>query len=166
MKNARNLHVSLWVAMAGAIALSACGKKEESAPPPPPAAAPAPAPAPTTPPPAAAPAPAPVAVASVDLGNAIDADQKVTAPTTTFSPKDTIYASVSTTGSAPSAELSAKWTYQDGQTVNESKQAIAPNGPATSSFKIAKADGWPAGNYKVEISLNGTPVSTKDFSVK
>ncbi|MBO9661732.1 hypothetical protein [Dokdonella sp.] len=158
-------HVTLIVALAGALALSACGKKEEPAPPP--AATPAPAPAPTTPPPAATPAPAPVAVASVDLGNAVDAEgKKVTAPMTTFAAKDTIYAAVSTTGSAPTATLTAKWTYQDGQLVNSSDQPLAPNGDAVTTFHIAKPDGWPAGNYKVEILLDGKSVATKDFSVK
>jgi len=162
MKIQRSQQVTLIVAMAGALALSACGKKEEPAPPPP-AATPAPAP---TPPPPAAPAAAPVAVASVDLGTAVGADQKVSTPTTEFSSKDTIYASVATTGTAPSAALAAKWTYQDGQTVNESSQTIAPNGAAVTAFHISKPDGWPAGNYKVEISLDGKSASTKDFSVK
>ena len=163
MKHVRTPQLSLLVALAGAIALSACGKKEEPAPPPP-AATPAPAPAPTTPPP---PAPAPVAVASVDLGSAGDATtNKITTPTSAFTPKDTIYASVATTGSAPSAEVKAKWTFQDGQTVKETTQTIAPNGPANTLFKIEKPDGWPVGNYKVEITLNGASATTKDFSVK
>jgi len=164
MKIQRSQQVSLIVALAGALALSACGKKEEPAPPPP-AAAPAPAPAPAAPPPA--PAPAPVTVASVDLGSAIDeTTQKVSTPTTAFTAKDTIYAAVATTGAAPSAKLTAKWTYQDGQTVNESSQTIVPTGPASTAFHISKPDGWPAGNYKVEISLDDKSAATKDFSVK
>lgn len=162
MKNQRNQQISLVVALAGALALSACGKKEEPAPPPP---VTAPMPAPTAPPPAA-PVAAPVAVESVELGTAVGADQKVTAATTTFAPKDTIYAAVSTTGAAPTAAINAKWTFQDGQTVNESSQTIAPTGAAVTAFHISKPDGWPVGNYKVEISLDGKPVSSKDFSVK
>jgi hypothetical protein len=105
-------------------------------------------------------------VASVDVGNAVGADQRVTTPATQFAPQDTIYAAVSTTGSAANAVLNAKWTYQDGQTVNESSQTIAPSGPAVTTFHISKPDGWPAGTYKVEVSLNGMPAATKDFSVK
>ncbi|MEO5561384.1 MAG: hypothetical protein ABIO49_15600 [Dokdonella sp.] len=161
MTKQRSQHLTLIVAIAGALALSACGKKETPAPAPPPVVAPAPAPV-APPPPVAA----PVAVASVDLGTAVGADQKVTAPSTTFGAKDTIYAAVSTTGTAPNAAISAKWTYQDGQTVNESSQTIAPNGPSVTSFHISKPDGWPVGNYKVEISLNGTSAASKDFSVK
>ena len=36
--------------------------------------------------------------------------QKVTDPATTFGPKDTIYASVATEGTAPAVKLHAKWT--------------------------------------------------------
>ena len=164
--------LTLVVALAGALALAACGKNnDQTAPAPAPTTPPATtqAPAPSTPPPTATPttpAAAPVAVSSVDLGTAVGPDQKVTAPTTSFSPKDTIYAAVSTDGTAPNAVLNAKWTYQDGQTVNESSQTIAPNGPAVTSFHISKPDGWPAGNYKVEISLDGKSVATKDFTVK
>jgi len=148
--------------LAGALALTACGKKEEA--PPPAATTP---PATTTPPPSTAMTPAQgVTVTSVDLGTAVGPDQKVTSPTTTFGPKDTIYAAVSTTGTASNATLGAKWTYQDGQTVNDSSQTIAPAGPAVTTFHISKPDGWPAGNYKVEISLDGKSVSSKDFTVQ
>lgn len=161
MKSVRIPFSLIAVALAGSLVLAACGKKEEAPPPAPVVTTPAPAPAPVT-----TPAPAPVAVASVDLGTAVGPDQKVTSPTTTFGPKDTIYAAVSTTGTSPSATLNAKWTYQDGQTVNDSSQTIAPSGPAVTTFHISKPDGWPAGNYKVEIALNGGPVASKDFSVK
>jgi len=144
-------------ALAASLALAACGKKEEAATP----AADA-----TPPPAAAAPtAPAAVSVASIDLGNAVGADQKVTTATSSFTPMDPIYAAVSTSGSG-TATIGAKWTYQDGQTVKEDRKSIAPTGPATTSFQISKPDGWPAGNYKVEISLNGQPAGSKDFSVK
>lgn len=164
MTKQRTQQFTLIAAMAGALALSACGKKEAPAPTPPPATPMAPAPAPAPAP--MAPAPAAVSVTSVDLGSAVGADQKVTAPTTEFSAKDTIYAAVSTSGTAASAALSAKWTYQDGQTVNESSQTIAPTGASVTTFHIAKPDGWPVGNYKVEIMIDGKPASTKDFSVK
>jgi len=155
----RNAHV--WVlSLTAALALSACGKKEEPAAPPAPPAATTPAPVP-----APAPAPAVVSVSSVDLGSAVGADEKVTAATTAFTPKDTIYASVATSGSG-TATLAAKWTYQTGQTVKEDSKSITPTGPAVTAFHISKPDGWPAGNYKVEISLNGQAAGSKDFSVK
>ena len=100
------------------------------------------------------------------MGKKIGADKRVASPVTTFGPKDTIYASVATTGSAPSKTLTAKWTFQDGQTVKEGSETIAPTGPAVTEFHIAKPSGWPVGKYKVEISADGAPVSTKEFEVK
>jgi hypothetical protein len=89
MKLNRILTVTAF-ALAASVALSACGKKEEAATP----AADA-----TPPPAAAAPAaPAAVAIASIDLGSAVGADQKVTTATTSFTPMDPIYAAVSTSG--------------------------------------------------------------------
>ena len=153
------------------LALAACKKDDQStatttpAPTPAPTTQPAPQPlpAPTTPAPAPAPA---VTIANIDLGNAIGADNRVTTPASTFKPADTIYAAVATNGTAPSTTIVARWTYQDGQVVNESTQTIAPTGPAVTTFNIAKPDGWPAGKYKVEISLDGTVVQSRDFEVK
>jgi hypothetical protein len=134
---------------------------QQSAPPaarPSPDATPAPA--------AAAPAaPAPFKVAALEVGKEIGANKRVTSPTTSFGAKDTIYASVSTEGASPSVALKARWTYQDGQLVDESEQKIAPTGPAVTEFHVSKPSGWPTGKYKVEISANGAVVASRDFEV-
>jgi hypothetical protein len=115
--------------------------------------------------PAPAPAPARVEVTGVELGSAIGPDKRVTVPTESFAPTDTIHAVVLTSGSAASATLTARFTYEDGQLVGESSQTIAPVGTAATEFHISKPDGWPVGDYQVEIWLDGAPVATKVFSV-
>ena len=50
--------------------------------------------------------------------------------------------------------------------MNESSETIAPTGAATTAFHISKPDGWPTGKYKVEISLDGNVVQTREFEVK
>jgi hypothetical protein len=82
-----------------------------------------------------------------------------------FGPNDVIYASVLTSGSASSATLKARWTYEDGQVIDESEQTIAPTGDAATEFHISKPDGWPAGQYTLAVFLNGTQVQTKSFTV-
>ena len=111
------------------------------------------------------PASAPVAVVAVDLGRTIDADKQVAERVDVFRPNDTIYASIRTSGVSPSTRLGVKWTYQDGQVVDQSEQMIAPDGAATTEFHITKPDGFPAGDYKVEIFVDGSPVQSKDFKV-
>jgi hypothetical protein len=110
-------------------------------------------------------APAGVSVVNVQLGRAVGADKKVTLAADSFAPTDTIYASVDTQGTAASATLTARWTYQDGQTVHEETQTIAPTGPATTEFHIAKPDGWPRGTYRLEILVDGVSARTASFRV-
>jgi len=107
-----------------------------------------------------------VAVAEIDIGRHIGSDKKISDKTDDFARTDTVYAVVSTSGSSPSATLQAKWTYQDGQVVDQSSETIAPSGPAVTEFHISKPGGLPAGKYKVEILLNGNPAGSKDFTVK
>ncbi len=132
--------------------VAACGKKTE--PPPPPAPAPAPASAPEG-----------VRVTGVEIGSAIGPDKRVTVATRSFAPTDTLYVSVATEGSATSAELRARWTYEDGQVVDDSAQTLAPTGPTVTEFHLSKPDGWPAGGYQVEVLLDGATVATESFSV-
>ena len=107
-----------------------------------------------------------VRVTDVSLGRAIGADKAVTDSTDNFKPTDTIYASVATDGSAANTTVRALWTYQDGQVVNDSNHAIAPNSRERTEFHISKPDGFPTGNYQVEIFLDGRSVEKKKFEVK
>jgi hypothetical protein len=107
-----------------------------------------------------------VRVSDVKLGRAIGADKRLTDETDDFRPTDVIYAVVETQGSGSGAELRARWTYQDGQVVDESTRSITASGGDFTEFHISKPSGWPAGNYKVQILLNGQPVETEDFEVK
>jgi hypothetical protein len=150
--------------LAVCLALSACKKKEEAPPP-----APAPEVSTAAPTPEVSTAPAVVAfkVDSVDLGKAIGSDKKISEAATTFGPKDTIYAAVSSEGTAPSVKLHAKWTFGDaGKVVKEEDQSITPTGPTVTEFHISKATGWPVGKYHVEISADGVSSGVKDFEVK
>ncbi len=153
------ISLAIAAALVATVALAGCKKKDEMATTMPPATT-EPAPAPVEP----APAPMPASVVSVDLGTAVGADNKVTAPSATFAAKDTIHASVATDGSA-GGKLNAKWTYQDGQTVDSQDKDVAA-GPQVTDFSISKPDGWPTGKYKVEVSLDGAVVQSRDFEVK
>jgi hypothetical protein len=107
-----------------------------------------------------------VRVTDVTLGRAIGGDKAITDRSDTFAPNDTIYASVATGGSSSSATLRARWTYEDGQVVDESTRAISPNGNERTEFHISKPGGWPAGKYKVQVFLNDQQTESKDFEVR
>ncbi len=117
-------------------------------------------------PPATSTQPAALQVADVKVGNKVDANKQVSNTTDTFTPRDTIFASVHTTGTAQNAQVVARWTFQDGQTVNERTESISPTGDAYTEFHIEKPSGWPAGKYTLHVLLNGQEVQTKDVTVK
>jgi hypothetical protein len=135
------------------VSSSACQKRTEQPAPPPQGTQTAP------------PANQPVTVVRIDLGTALNPNKSVAIVSASFKPTDTIYASIETAGTAPSATLAIRWTYENGQLVNESSQTIAPTGPAHTEFHISKPDGWPAGTYTASVTLNGVAAGSKSFQV-
>jgi hypothetical protein len=106
------------------------------------------------------------AISEVQLGKRLSADKRVTDATSTFSPRDTIYAVALTQGSSPNATVTARWTYEDGgQVVKEDSRSIAASGNEATEFHISKPSGWPKGKYRVTLTLGGSTES-KDFEVK
>lgn len=157
--NRKTLQTAIAVALFATLAVAGCKKKADQAV--------------TTTPPASEPAPmgpamstpaASMTVTTVDLGNALGADNRVAAPMSNFAPTDTIHASIGTDG--PTAgTLTAKWSYEDGQVVDSTDKSV-PAGPQVTEFSIAKPDGWPTGKYKLEVMLDGNMVQSRDFDIR
>jgi hypothetical protein len=147
------LSQALLVAVIGAVAIVGCKKKDEAAPVAPPA---------TTEPAA----PAPVVAATVGP------DQKVSTATTAFKPAETFHVSIATATSDASAtvagKVGAKLVYVDasGETViSDETRDLNLTGAGSTNFQFAKPGGWPAGKYKVYVSLDGNVVQTKEIEV-
>lgn len=146
-------------ALAGALLLGACNRDAPAPATPPPATQTAPPPAPEPP------QPAPATVTSVELGNAVDEENRVVTPASEFATTDTLYASVGTDGGS-AARLTARWTYGEAGQLVRSTDADVPAGPQVVAFDIQHPEGWPTGNYTLEVQLDGTTVETRTFAVK
>ncbi|MCD9097588.1 hypothetical protein LU699_09090 [Luteimonas fraxinea] len=152
----RPVVLTLAAALGGVLLFAGCNRDAPTTAPPPAPTAPEPPPAPTP--------PAPATVTSVELGNAVDDQNRVSTPASEFATTDTIYASVGTEGES-AAKLAARWTFGEGQLVRNTEADVAA-GPQVIAFDIHHPEGWPVGTYKLEISLDGTVVETREFSVK
>lgn len=152
---------ALVVALAGTVALAGCKKKEEAVAPAPVVTEPAPAP------PAMEPAPAPVSTTGVTVGNTAAADKSVAA-VATFAPTDKIIVSVKTdAATAANAAIDAKLTYQDGQVAGQQTANVKAEDAGTTNVEFTKATPWPAGKYKVDVTVNGQPAGmTQEIEVK
>ena len=158
--NRKHLTIALASAVIATVGITGCKKKEEAAAMPPAAEAPAPAPVDT------APTVAPATINAVELGNAIGADNRVTTASAVFGKTDTIYASVNTSGAAAAGnKLNAKWSYQDGQTVH-TEDRVMDGADTIYEFHIQNPKGWPVGKYKVDVTLDGGQLQTREFEVK
>jgi len=150
---------ALAAALVGTVALAGCKKKEEPVAPPPAAVEPAPAPI--------EPAPAPVSATSVTVGNTAAADKSVAA-VGTFGTKDKIIVSVKTDAATPAdAAIDAKLTFQDGQVAGQKTANVKAEDAGTTNIEFTNTNPWPAGKYKVDVTLNGQPVGiTQEIEVK
>lgn len=109
----------------------------------------------------------PLHVSDIQVGKGVGADKRINDQTDDFAIRDTMHVSVVTEGASTSSRLTAKWTFNDKQVVDESSQTISPAGGTTvTEFHITKASAWPKGKYKVEVMLDGASAGTKEFEVK
>src|SRR5690606_30607452 len=123
MRQIRLAH-ALLLATVGAAALAGCRREEPDPVVPPPTAT---QPATTAPAPVMAPA---TGIATLTLGNAIGADNRIATPVDTFSSGDPIHASIETDGEA--RRLTARWTHLDSdQVFHEDHKDVAAGAQVT-----------------------------------
>ena len=113
-----------------------------------------------------------VSVTNVTLGSHVDSRLLTPVPKTIFKPTDTIYISIAThaAGGEPvPGTLGVLWTYGQGyalQAVHDDSRELIFDGDGQTEFHISKPDGWPSGQYQVEIFLNGVTARKVSFTVR
>ena len=105
----------------------------------------------------------PLQLANIQTGRALNADRSMASITTLFKPRETIFVSVQTTGSAPGS-IGVKWMYQ-GRVIDEPVKQVDYSGPASTEFHMQNSGGFPEGDYSVEIFINGAKVGERSFKV-
>lgn len=110
---------------------------------------------------------APVQITRVSLahgdGSGVSADSL---ETPVFQPRDQIVTRVETRGGAGYATLVATWREASGRVISESSRSVSPDGADTTEFHVTRPDGWPTGEYEIEIWLNGERAATRSFVVE
>ncbi len=108
-----------------------------------------------------------IKVSRIDLGREMTADRRViTTGNASFTPGDTVFASVILSGPAEPTQVTARWTSADGQLVAESTETVTAGQLETAAmFHMVKPAGLPPGTYRVDILANGQVLNTKEFTV-
>ena len=101
-------------------------------------------------------------------------DEDGESPTTVFDPSDIFFA-VSDLENAPAGTVvEAKWIavqvegYDSGELIYEQSinDFTEESFTGTIYFQLSNDAGWPGGEYKVDVYLNGTYVESANFSVR
>jgi hypothetical protein len=149
------IHARPVAALAVLITLAACGRKD---------AGPVADTTMAVSPPAAMPS-----VTTILVGRHLGPDRRVSDTTSVFGPRDTLYVSVVTENAGPSAQLSARWKFQDGQVVDSTSQTVAASAAATGTLSVTvlnavKPAGWRGGTSPVDLWLDTTPVGSRQIT--
>jgi hypothetical protein len=105
----------------------------------------------------------PLQVRTIQIGKSLNSDNSVGTITSSFRPTDTIYVAVLTEATGASA-ITARWTYA-GRPVSEETKNVSYRGEAATEFHIQNSGGFPEGDYKVEVLVDGKSVGERDFRV-
>lgn len=105
----------------------------------------------------------PLQLANIQTGRSLNPDRSIASITTLFKPSETVYVSVQTTGTARGT-IGVKWMYQ-GRVIDEPVKQVDYDGPASTEFHLQNSGGFPQGDYRVEILINGVQVGTRAFKV-
>ena len=106
----------------------------------------------------------PLQVKTLQLGKSLNPDNSVGAHTTRFKPDDTIY--VALLSEEPGeGTVTARWMF-GGQVVSEAKKDVSYMRPAATEFHLQNSGGFPAGEYRDDILVNGQPAGSREFRVE
>jgi hypothetical protein len=100
-------------------------------------------------------------------------DQDGENPTTTFSTTDVFYAVADLANAPQGTQVEARWTAVNAadtepnlefqtQTLDITEESFS----GTIYFELSNDDGWPTGQYKVDLYLNGTLAQSAEFMVQ
>ena len=106
----------------------------------------------------------PLNVETIQTGKSLNTDHSVGAHTTSFRPTDTMYVSVLTVGRG-AGTITVKWSL-GGRVIHEVTKKVSYNDQAATDFRFQAADGFPVGDYTVEVVVDGKSLETRRVKVE
>lgn len=111
--------------------------------------------------------PVDTAIDAVTLSAEGDTEQNsLGVPTSTFGPQDSVYAEIQSNGTANAYTIYAKWIGADGNVLADYGIRINEAGPKRTVISLSKPDGWPQGENRIELAINGQVLRTETFKVQ
>jgi hypothetical protein len=107
----------------------------------------------------------PLVITAIQTGKSLNSDNSIGTHAATFRAEDkTMYVSV-LTGARGSGVIVVRWKL-GGRTMHEVTREVSYNDQAATDFRFQAADGFPRGEYTVEVLLDGKPAGTRSVRVE
>ena len=105
----------------------------------------------------------PLMVSAIQTGKSLNSDNSIATHAATFRPKDPMYVSVLTSARG-AGTIVVRWRY-GGRVINEASKDVSYNDQAATDFRFQAADGFPAGEYTIEVLVDGKEAGTRSVRV-
>ena len=106
----------------------------------------------------------PFRATTLQLGRSLNPDNSVGSHTTRFKPDETVFVSI-LSDDPGYGTVTVRWLL-NGQVVSEAKRDVSYTRSAATEFHLQNSGGFPEGNYRVEILINGQPAGSREFRVE
>lgn len=106
----------------------------------------------------------PLQLETIQTGKSLNSDNSVGTLATRFRPDDTLFVSVLTKGPG-AGKIGVKWTYS-GRLVSEDSRDVSYRDSAATEFHIKNSGGFPAGDFAVEVLIDGKSVAIRPLKVE
>ena len=107
-----------------------------------------------------------LSVLDIDIGKRVGTSHEVDDEIDTFAPKDTIYASVNTTGTVRPGAITSRWIFPDGSTLEAQARPPVADRDANLLFFLTKPEGLPTGKYTFRVFVDGREVRSQEATVR
>jgi hypothetical protein len=106
----------------------------------------------------------PLNVVGIQTGKSLNSDHSVGSHAASFHPNDPMYVSVLSNGRGKGT-ITVKWTFA-GQVLQTLTKKVAYHGQAATDFRFVAADGFPVGDYAIEVIVDGKTIETRRLKVE
>jgi len=106
----------------------------------------------------------PLNVVGIQTGKSLNSDHSVGTHAATFHPNDPMYVSVLNVGRGKGT-ITVKWTF-GGRVLQTLTKKVSYNGQAATDFRFVAADGFPVGDYMIDVIVDGKTIESRRVKVE
>ena len=106
----------------------------------------------------------PLNVVGIQTGKSLNSDHSIGRHAASFHPNDPMYVSVLSNGRG-TGTITVKWSL-GGQVLQTLTKKVSYNGQAATDFRFVAADGFPVGDYSIQVTVDGKIIETRRVKVE